>query len=150
MSKAIIASIRKNQQLRGSLLLTAQELAHRADGYNGHVRISYSYLAQKCHYSKRTAMRHINRLLGMGIIRVQRFWAPNNKWGINCYRFVIPWQKPSARQGNSDIPSPILPTARNTEEREKYGSLRDEEKGREMVLSWLSPGSKLWELTNEF
>jgi hypothetical protein len=45
--------------------------------------------------------------------------------------------------------TPILPTPRNSEEREKFGSLKDEEKAREMVLGWLSPGSKLWEVVNE-
>jgi hypothetical protein len=154
MSVAIITAIRKNQQLRGSLLLTAIELAHRADGNNGHVRISYSYLAQKCHYSKRTAFRHINRLMGMGIIRVQRFWMPNNKWGINVYRFLIPWQKPAqtnstARSSNSDSLTAILPTPRNSGENEKFGSLKNEEKAREMVKNWLTPGSALWNLVNE-
>ena len=154
MSKAIITAIRKNQQLKGSLLLTAIELAHRANGFNGHVRISYSMIAAKAHCSVRTAIRHVNRLVGMGIIRVQRFWQPNNKWGINVYRFTIPWQKPaqnssSAQNSNSDKASPILPTPRNSEEKEKFGSLKDEEKAREMVLGWLSPGSALWNLVNE-
>jgi hypothetical protein len=84
----------------------------------------------------------------MGVIRVQRFWQPNNKWGINCYRFVIPWQKP-AQAFSSDKNSPILPDPINTKEREKFGSLKDEEKAREKVLSWLTPGSLLWEMANE-
>ena len=153
MSLSILSAIRKNSNLRGSLLLTALELAHRADGNSGHVKMSYSYIAGKCHYSKRTAFRHINRLIGMRIIAVQRFWGPNYKWGVNAYRFLIQWEKPkqfsSARKGSNDNLPAILPTPRNSEENAKYGSLEKEEKAREMVNGWLTPGSRLWEIVNE-
>jgi hypothetical protein len=69
MSRDIITAIRQQSQLHGSLLLAAIELAHRADGNNGIVQISYSYLASKIHQSRRTAIRHINRLINLGIIR---------------------------------------------------------------------------------
>src|SRR5918992_204512 len=114
MSKHIITSVRKLPQLKGSLLLTAIELAHRADSYHGCVSVAYSYLASKTHQSRRTAMRHIRRLIALGIITAQSFpprrqrsrGLPRRfrkrqregmtpyKWGVNRYRFVIAWDKP--------------------------------------------------------
>jgi hypothetical protein len=157
LSRQILAPVRQIRQLKGALLLTCQELAHRADGYSGQVTISFSYLASKIHMSKRTAIRHINRLLEMGIIAVQRFWGPGNKWGINRYRFLIKWEKPAqmssnaAHLSNSDRLAPNLPKQRNTrEEREKFGTLEQEKKGREMVKEWLTKDSLLWKLAQEF
>jgi hypothetical protein len=152
LSTAILASIRQNQQLRGSVLLAAQELAHRADSRSGEVMISYSYLAGKCHQSKRTAIRHIHRLLDLGIIRVQRFWRAGKRWGINKYIFIIKWEKP-AQNFNSDTLAQILPKPRHIrkeeKESEKFGSLINEQKAKEKVLSWLTEGSALWELTQK-
>ncbi len=142
MSINIIASIRKNPQLHGSLLLAAIELAHRADGQSGHVSMSYSLLAGKCHQSRRTAIRHIHRLLDMGIIKCQRFWRPGNMWGVNRYIFLIRWERP-AQRGNGDILAPTFP---RQEEREKNGTLAGLEKGKERVLGWLTPNSELWKL----
>lgn len=81
IAKTIIAAVRRLSQLRGSLLLTAMELAHRAsdDGVTQHTR--YSLLAAKCHYSLRTAIRHIHRLVALGIIQRQRFWRPGREVG---------------------------------------------------------------------
>jgi hypothetical protein len=146
LSKNIIASIRQNPQLHGSLLLAAIELAHRANGHSGTVFMSYSLLAAKCHQSRRTAIRHVHRLLDLGIIRCQRFWGPNRKWGINCYRFLICWVKPRpAHKRSDDILAPIFPSLK---EEEKNGSLQDLERGKEKVLGWLTEGSQLWNMVN--
>ena len=153
MSRNIIASLRQNDQLHGSLFQAAKELAHRADGNSGQVTMSYSLLAAKIHQSRRTAIRHIHRLLNMGIIRVQRFWRPGNKWDINKYVFLIPWQKPAQMGINTARPSSgdkMAQTLPNTEEREKYGTLEQEKKGREMVKEWLTESSSLWKLAQEF
>ena len=153
MSVSIISAIRENSNLHGSLFQTAKELAHRADGNSGIVTMSYSLLAAKIHQSRRTAIRHINRLLDLGIIAVQRFWRPGNKWGINRYRFVIQWKRPAqtgthtAHSSSGDKMTSILP---DPEEREKFGTLAEMEKGKEMVLSWLTEGSSLWKLAQEF
>ncbi len=145
MSRDIITAIRQQSQLHGSLLLAAIELAHRADGNNGIVQISYSYLASKCHQSRRTAIRHIHRLINLGIIRCQRFWRPGNKWGVNRYIFLIRWEKPKpAQTGNGDRMSSNLPKPENS--KEKYGSLEGEENARQRVLGWLTPGSIAWQL----
>ena len=153
MSRNIIASLRQNDQLHGSLLLAAIELAHRANGNNGLVFMSYSLLAGKCHQSRRTAIRHVHRLLDMGIIRVQRFWGPNNRWGINKYVFLIRWERPAQTGRNTAQTSTgdsLAPTLPNTRETEKFGTLEQEKKGREMVKEWLSEGSSLWKLAQEF
>ena len=144
MSRNIIASLRQNDQLHGSLLLAAIELAHRANGNNGHVFMSYSLLAAKCHQSRRTAIRHVHRLLDLGIIRCQRYWQTNRRWGINRYIFQISWKKP-AQMNNGDTLPLTLPYL---EEREKFGTLDNMKKGKDKVLSWLTPGSQLWQLTN--
>src|SRR6266478_7657486 len=144
MSINIIASIRKNPQLHGSLLLAAIELAHRADGQSGHVFMSYSLLAAKCHQSRRTAIRHIHRLLDLGIIKCQRYWQAGGRWGINQYRFVIRWRKP-VQMYNGDISSPTLPFPN---QEEKTGTLQQLEKGKARILSWLTEGSELWKLTS--
>ena len=153
MSRNIIASIRKIDQLHGSLFQTAKELAHRADGFSGQVRMSYNMLAWKCHQSRRTAIRHIQKLISLGIIVRERFWRPGKKWGINLYRFVIQWERP-AQTYSGDRKSLILPNLRREgerkkEEREKFGSQKDEEDAKQMVLKWLTPGSALWKLVNE-
>jgi hypothetical protein len=144
MSRDIITAIRQQSQLHGSLLLAAIELAHRADGNNGIVQISYSYLASKIHQSRRTAIRHINRLINLGIIRCQRFWRPGKKWGVNRYIFLIRWEKP-AQTSNDDRMASNLPTSKN---QEKYGSLKREEEGRQRVLDWLTPGSIAWQMAS--
>ena len=143
MSRNIITAIRQQSQLHGSLLLSAIELAHRADGNNGIVQISYSYLASKCHQSRRTAIRHVNRLIDLGIIKCQRFWQAGKKWLCNRYQFIISWERPKpAQMRNGDSLSPKFP--RPQEEKEKYGRIGDGENAKKTVLSWLEvPGGIL-------
>ena len=192
MSIHIITSVRQLPQLKGSLLLTALELAHRADGYNGCVSVAYSYLASKTHQSRRTAIRHIKRLIALGIITAHSFpprrqrsrWLPRRfrkrqragatpyKWGVNRYRFIIAWEKSKpwlryakGRQNEENTPAPPSDTAQKSIgdtvalnlpalqttapildfDREKWGSLADEERRKSLVLSWLSPGSQAWD-----
>ena len=145
MSREIISAIRQNLQLKNSLLLSAIELAHRADSFSGIVRISYSYLASKNHMSVRQTIRHINKLIDLGIISCQRFCQHGRKWLVNLYQFKIEWQRPKpAQMGSRDKMSENLPYPQNT--REKYGTMEGEEKGRQRVLGWLTPGSEIWKL----
>ena len=60
MASPILAALRQRHDLKESLLHTAQELAHLASIY-GVVRVSYTYLALKCHCSRRPVIRHIGR-----------------------------------------------------------------------------------------
>ena len=143
MSKHIISALRQLPQLKGSSFLAAVELAHRANGHSGIAYVSYSYLASKTHQSRRTAIRQVNRLIGLGIIKCQRFWRPNKKWGVNRYQFVIPWHKP-AQKGIGDTVSPKFPVRHAQDEEEKYGTLDGIENAKNRGREWLTPGSLAW------
>ena len=121
MSSPIIRALRELRQpeLRESLLHTAQELAHRASIY-GVVRVSYSYLATKCHCSRRTVIRHIQRLVDAHIIKKSVIWLKGNYCEINTYTFQLAWDTRPA--GGSDKTSAKFP---RPEEGEKHGSLRE-------------------------
>jgi hypothetical protein len=138
----LIAAIRQRRDLKESLLHTAQELAHRASIY-GVVRVSYSYLALKCHCSRRTVIRHIQRLIDAGILRKSVLWIRGNYCEVNTYAFLLSWEKRPARQG-SDIMAPKSPQTREREE--KYGSLTEKKRQDARGLSFLTPGSALYRL----
>lgn len=144
MAKCIISACRRLPELKGSLLLTAIEMAHRANARSGVTFMSYSYIASKTHQSRRTAIRHIKRLGDLGILRVQRFWGPKNCWRINRYQFAIAWEKPQAyppAQGGSDTMTPKLPVR---QEEEKYGTLHSVENIKKKASDWLTTGSAAW------
>src|SRR6516162_4769441 len=124
MSSPIIAALRQQRQLKESLLHTAQELAHRASIY-GVVRVSYSYLAEKCHCSRRTVIRHIQRLIDAGILRKSVLWIRGNYCEVNTYAFLLAWEKRPATGGSDKTVSKFPP---RTEEREKAGSLEEKKR----------------------
>ena len=142
MATAIISSLRQRGQLKEALLHTAQELAHRASIY-GIARVSYSYLALKCHCSRRTIIRHIQRLSDLKIIRKSVLWIKGNFCETNTYAFLIPWDKRPA-QGGSDTMAPKF--SPRTEEREKWGGIAEKKRMDAKGLSFLSPGSALYRL----
>jgi len=86
----------------------------------------------------------------MGIIARARFWRPGHLWGANRYKFLIRWERPPAQMYNGAKLSSKFPEPEKREEREKYGSLADLQKAKEKVLGWLTEGSALWKLANEF
>ena len=142
MSAPIIAALRQQRQLKESLLHTAQELAHRASIY-GVVRVSYSYLALKCHCSRRTVIRHIQRLIDAGILRKSVLWIRGNYCEINTYAFLLPWEKRPATQG-SDKTASKFPS--RTEEGEKFGGWKERKRLDARGLSFLTPGSMLYRI----
>jgi hypothetical protein len=142
MSSPILAAVRQQRQLKESLLHSAQELAHRSSIY-GIARVSYSYLAMKCHCSRRTAIRHIQSLIDAGIIRKSVFWIKGNFCEVNTYAFLISWDKRPS-QGGSDTMTPKFPP--RTEEKEKWGGLAEKKRMDARGLSFLSPGSALYRL----
>ena len=107
MASPIIAALRQRHDLKESLTHTAQELAHRASIY-GVVRVSYSYLAGKCRCSRRTIIRHIQRLIDLGILRKTVLWIRGNFCEINTNAFCIAWEKPVSH-GGSDKTARTLP-----------------------------------------
>lgn len=145
MATPIIAALRTRTDLKESLLHTAQELAHRASIY-GMVRVSYTYLAEKCHCSRRTVIRHIQRLLDLGIVRKTVLWIRGNYCEINTYTFQIAWDT-SRPKGGSDKTARTLPL----QEREKNISVREELENQRKALraGWLLPGSERWDAVKE-
>ena len=143
MASPIIAALRQRTDLKESLLHTAQELAHLASIY-GVVRVSYAYLAEKCHCSRRTVIRHIGRLIDAGIVRKSVLWIRGNFCEINTYTFRIPWDKRVHTRG-SDKTSSTLPP----QEREKGSSLQDELEKQKKGLRFWTPGTEQWAKTCE-
>lgn len=144
MSAAIINAVRSLTQLHGSLFHAAKELAHRADGITGTAYMSYRMLGWKCHQTRRTAINHIARLVALGIIERERCWGPNHKWGINKYRFRIPWKPAQMRHGEK--PASTLP---RPEERGKELSIEAERCRWEKALRFTTPGSDAYVTTLE-
>src|SRR5215510_8678328 len=142
MALPIITAIRTRTDLKESLLHTAQELAHRASIY-GVVRVTYSYLALKCHCSRRTIIRHIQRLIDAGILRQSVLWIRGNYCEVNTYAFLLAWEKRPATGGSDKMTSKFPP---RTEEREKVGSLAEKKRLDARGLSFLTPGSALYQL----
>jgi len=147
MALPILTALRalRDPHLKESVLHTAQELAHRASIY-GVARVSYSYLAEKCHCSRRTVIRHIQRLIDAGIIRKSVLWIRGNYCEVNAYKFCLAWDKRPATGGSDKTTSKFPP---RTEEREKYGTLAEKKRLDARGLSFLTPGSALYQLVAE-
>ena len=88
MASPIIAAIRQRRDLKESLTHTAQELAHLASIY-GVVRVSYRYLALKCRCSRRTVIRHIQRLIDLRLLRKTVLWIRGNFCEVNTYTLSL-------------------------------------------------------------
>src|SRR5262249_55814201 len=144
MSLPIITAIRQQHQLKESLLHTAQELAHRASIY-GVVRVSYGYLAKKCHCSRRTIIRHIQHLLSLKLLKKSVIWIKGNFCEVNTYTFMLAWDTRPAK-GGSDKTARNLPPQ---EEREKHVGLEEEIRNLEKGLRWCTEGSQAYEATVE-
>ena len=144
MAAPLIAALRTRIDLKESLLHTAQELAHRASIY-GVVRVSYSYLALKCHCSRRTIIRHIQRLIDLKLIRKSVIWIKGHFCEVNTYTFVLAWENRAPTQGSDKTTRNFPPS----EEREKSVGLREEIKNLEKGLRWCTEGSHAYEATCE-
>lgn len=88
MSAIILASISRLPQLRGSLRDSALRLAFHADG-TGKVERAYAWLAKDRHISISTAMRHIARLITMGIIAKRVMRLTFSRCAPNIYTFLV-------------------------------------------------------------
>ena len=146
MSLPIITAIRQHHQLKESLLHTAQELAHRASIY-GVVRVSYSYLALKCHCCRQTVINHIKKLIELKIISKTVLWIKGNYCEVNTYCFRISWDKDSATKRGSQNSQPKFPHQEKGEE--KFGSWEEKKRLDAKGLTFLTPGSALYHLVRE-
>ena len=108
----------------------------------GVVRVSYSYLAQKCHCSRRTVIRHIGRLLALGIVRKSVIWIRGNFCEINTYTFRIAWDTSQPTGGSAKTLRNLPP-----QEREKNSSVTAELANQRKAVreGWIPPGSERWE-----
>jgi DNA-binding Lrp family transcriptional regulator len=145
MASPIITAIRQRRDLKESLTHTAQELAHLASIY-GVIRVSYTELARKCRCSRRTVMRHIQRLEDLRIIRKTVLWIRGNLCEVNTYAFRIAWDT-SRPTGGSDKTSSILPP----QEREKNSSVSQELENQRKAIreGYTRPGDPHWEVVQE-
>lgn len=95
MSRAIIAALRQQRQLRTITRTIAIEIAHRMSS-SGVGRIAYSFLASKAACSVRTAIRHVKRLVALGLFRKRHTHTPAG-YGWNVYEYTGPrLQRPPA------------------------------------------------------
>lgn len=134
MSLAIITAIRHLPQLKGTLKFTAIELAHRAST-SGHVRVAYSYLAQKTGLSLRTMIRHVQRLEALGVLRKQRVWIRVNRCAVNVYLLLV---RPLHRCASDKVAKKVSQKER---EEGKFGTLVDAIRQLERGMRLLTPGS---------
>ena len=137
MSLAIITAIRHLPQLKGSLKFTAIELAHRAS-QSGHARVAYSYLAQKTGLSLRTIMRHVRRLIDLGIVEKHTQRLARTRCAINRYVFTIR-ASGALHTRARDKTSQKLPDSGKGEA--KWGTLGDAIETLKRGMLLLTPGS---------
>jgi len=119
MSAIIIAALRREKQLQGNLKFTAIELGHLAS-QSGYARVSYDTLAHKTGYHKRTIIRHVHRLLAVGILVKQTVGLTLTRFAVSTYRFLVGTDHLHKR--SSDRLSPDVP-----EERKQIPRTREEE-----------------------
>jgi hypothetical protein len=143
MAAPIIAALRRRDDLKESVLHTAQELAHRASIY-GVARVSLSYLALKCHCCKQTIINHLKKLIALKIIRKTVLWLKGNYCEVNTYNFLVSWEKRPAKGGSQNT-GPNLPP----HEREKNCGVRKELENQQKGIRFLTPGSDLWQKVSE-
>lgn len=165
MASPIIAALRRRDDLKESVLHTAQELAHRASIY-GVVRVSNDYMGQKCHCHKRTFQRHAMKLEQAHIlkktvvkkvvkIRVGDRVEERLRNEINTYTFTIAWQKPLSHKAPIDkiatnLPPPEKEKKATPQEEGKEGSLREALANQKRMLPILyTPGTDQWNKTCE-
>jgi len=144
MAAPIIAALRQRDDLKESVLHTAQELAHRASIY-GVARVSLRYLARKCHCCKQTIINHLKQLIDLKIIRKQVIWIKGNYCEINTYAFLLSWDKHPVQKSSSQKSVQNLPP----QEREKESSLREDLERQKKGIRFLTPGTDLWQKVHE-
>jgi hypothetical protein len=174
MAAPLIAALRRRDDLKESVLHTAQELAHRASIYGVVPPTSYTYLARKSHCSPRTAIRHVHRLEAARILQpirqkriVRRMDLPPSDRGytddprrahervirheINKYRFTLAWDTSPQRSARSTRPCDKMARKSPPTEREKEGSLREKIDNQRTFLRTVTPtpGTIQWEMAHE-
>jgi len=156
MAHPIIAAVRP-LPFKESVTHTLIELAHRASIY-GVVNDSITFMAEKCHCSKRTFQRHVLLLIKAKILRktvtkkivkvkIGEQMEPRIRNEVNIYTFVnLSWKKPASS------PLPIAKMAANLpylQDRQKSQGLTEEIQTLEKGLRFCTPGSDAYVTTEE-
>jgi hypothetical protein len=149
MSVAILSAIRQHAQLKGSLKLTAQEIAHRASS-SGFVRVSYGYLASKTGMAIRTMIRHVHLLEGLGILRKHKVWISANRCAVNVYTLLIrPLHTCASDKVASRLPDAGKERESYAQGEGKYGTIQADLARWEKALRFTTPGSDAYITTLE-
>lgn len=147
MSRAIIAALRQQRQLRTMTRTIAIEIAHRMSS-SGMGRIAYRFLADKAACSVRTAIRHVKRLVALGLFRKRHTHTPAG-YGWNVYEYTGPRlaRPPAPATTRYDWLAPKFPPP--AKEEEKVRSLREKIAKKRALLQTFTTGSRFWQWTQE-
>ena len=154
MARNCITAIRmqaRHYGLKGSYKLTALELAHRMSSA-GVGRVSYRFLAWKTGLSVRTMIRHIARLVDLGLItkHVQRVLVHGKLvYGWNQYRLCLPvdiQSRTAPSQGGSDKVASTLPGDKTATE---SNATQERTEGLQEQIRKLEKGLRLFAMPGE-
>ena len=109
MAINIITAIRHCDKLKSNLKFTAIEVAHLMNA-QGHGRLTYTFMALKTGYCRRTAINHMHRLVELGIFRktVTRLRF-GHAWNLyQCLLPLLPFYRtaPAVTQSARPLASP--------------------------------------------
>ena len=140
MSANIIAALRSENQLHGNLKFTAIEVGHRMNT-SGYGRVAYQMMAYATGYSRRTAIRHMHKLVRMGIF-AKTVYRLANGYAINLYKCLLSppaFYRRAPATTHGDSVTPTLPTPKTAEAKEL--SLKEEIRLQRKGLQFLMEGS---------
>ena len=135
MSASILASISRLPQLHGSLRDSALRLAYHAD-VTGKVERAYAWLAKDRHISVSTAMRHIARLIAMGIIAKRVMRLTFSRCAPNIYTFLV-GTRPLHKRSRSSLQEVVA-------EQERKRSEEVQKSRQSLSVDLLKKGLQLW------
>ena len=148
MSANIIAALRSENQLHGNLKFSAIEVGHRMNT-SGYGRVAYQMMAYATGYSRRTAIRHMHKLVRMGIF-AKTVYRLANGYAINLYKCLLSppaFYRRAPATTHGDTVTSILPPPKTEEE--KSLSLREEIRRLQKGTALWSPGSVQFEACME-
>ena len=144
MAINIISAVRHCDKLHGNLKFTAIEVAHLMNT-QGYGRVAYTYMAVKTGYCRRTAIRHMHRLV-TGRIFAKTVYKLQNGYAINLYKCLLPrvaFYRAAPQSRTSDSVAPILPDPKTEE---KALSLEAElERARKGLRFLTNPASPIYQ-----
>ena len=148
----LIQTIRQMEGLHLQYLFTAQELAIMAmrQSKAGVVVIAYSQVARKIHASVRTAIRHIQRLIELGIL-TKHVRKVGGWFAWNTYTFTVPFERndPHSYYGDKPATASKSSSANLACILPKSSPKEKEKKERELALEDLAQKKKAMEAESD-